>query len=564
MVSAPPKISWKDKLTPYPSLNKYKTDIVKWAEDTITLPTTTARPGQLRLDAWQRGVLKAWQDYDTRQLTVMSSSQIGKTLISTIALSFAMVNDPQTIMFIQPTSANLDRLRVEKIKPLILHTPELKSVISNTAHFGAVGTDIIPYVGGQVFFVNSGSLAQLRGTTARMVLFDEVDAIRSSSKINPIGDARQRGAAFRDSKLMILSTPTHEDRSIVNKEYNNGTKSVFEIPCQQCGTFGTLEWANIDNGVLHCGSCDEIITDEDRWESLELGRWLDTNSSPHDGHKSFHINRLYSRSHTIADIIAEHNPSDEQSFYEHTLGLPYKTPNKVIKKTDQIRERYVDDDPPNKKIRCRTIGVDVQSYRLEAQVVDWMGDVGMTPHVRSHTIFKIDGVDRDKAWRNLAIFVRKMEPDMTFIDSQPQRYRNYEHALKRFATPLSQGKCKMVKGGGRGTTFHRTGGGVVWKSTSGSHFMNIATDSIKLELHAKIDTGDITINRNKIPPNFAEQILAEELRGEGEKMYWHATARANEAIDCWVYAYAARVHLGMDFKKSYASISFDDLRRMRM
>ena len=149
---------------------------------------------------------------------------------------------------------------------------------------------------------------------ARFLMLDEVDAYQGNvgSDGDPVTLAIQRTVTYRGRrKIFLCSTPTLKNLSRIEKAYLESDQRRYEVPCQHCGSFAIIEWAQIewqeglrDLAYRVCPDCQGIAHERDKPAMLAGGRWVKTAEG--DGKTAgFHISTLYSPFETWGDIAVE-------------------------------------------------------------------------------------------------------------------------------------------------------------------------------------------------------------------------------------------------------------------
>ena len=97
---------------------------------------------------------------------------------------------------------------------------------------------------------------------------------------NPLLPAERRRLSFPDRKIVLGSTPLHEETSNVLRSYAASEQRVFEVPCPACGTFAELLWAHIEwppgqpeIAAFRCPSCRALVTESVKPGMVSAGRW---------------------------------------------------------------------------------------------------------------------------------------------------------------------------------------------------------------------------------------------------------------------------------------------------
>ena len=388
--------------------------IVEWAEENILLPALTPQPGPLKLTGPERAILSAYADPDVRQITMMMANQVGKSLVLLVILGYHMAESPMASLLVMPTMAVRDRFFKQKFEPLVNSTPVINRVVQRTER-KAIPTDTVLYEGGEIHTAYSGSATSLETVTVRYVLADECDGYRFLiDGQHPIDALHPRIATFgRWGKLVLASVPSREvEDSIIARECDKGSGGWWYISCPHCVFEHTIEWENIREARLYCPSCGAEISDRERLERIDAGRYIEERPNP--THKSFHLSQLYSHLIPLSEIAAilPEGRMTKRGFTTRVLGIPYKANALAPLAEDDLRGLYQMEY--SGRVSAITAAVDVQKDRLEYQVVSWSR---MFPRVVVHKrIFRAPG-DKPKAvWRAAYKAIARFQPDMVFVD----------------------------------------------------------------------------------------------------------------------------------------------------
>ena len=240
--------------------------------------------------------------------------------------------------------------------------------------YGGWSFSRIEFAGGALTFANAGSPASLRSTTAGYVFADEVDAypMGSADAENPLDQIRQRSVTFRNrAKMVVASTPIHEDLSIIWREYEDGSRGTWQMPCATCGAFQPLNETNIVDGVedaVACVHCSARIDEAARQAMIPEGKWVHADAdSPN---RSYHLGQLASPFVPIDKTLAERRRGN--IWFSHAiLAKPYQGGASSRLDPEQADRLWVDRPPLGFQTDSISVGVDVQSDRLEATFVEW-------------------------------------------------------------------------------------------------------------------------------------------------------------------------------------------------
>ena len=536
--------------------------ITQWVDDEVRLPVTTPVPGPLVLTAPQRGILQAYEDPSIDQISLMMSSQSGKSMLMLVIVGWHMAEYPVQIMLTQATREAMRRFMTEKLWPLIASNPALVHKV-NPKVINTMAPSIVDYLDGMMFTAWSGSSAMMRSATAELVIADEVDIYKPTADYtNPLDMLRQRGVAYgRAFKLVCASTPIDAQESTIEAEYDAGSQNKWHVPCPHCSHAHEIVWDNIRATRLYCPSCGAEIAEDQRLDAIEQGQWVSQGEDRDSRNQSFHLSQLYSPFVPLAETAGKLNPdrTNLRSFTTQILALPYQTTVKAESAADHVDQLFgpwqdfntAPDAGGHLNPSVITMAVDVQKSRLEYQVIHW---AGLLPRVHQHA--KIEGGSWDQLWARLGEAVASVGPDMVFID---RGYRTVEvrtavaHYLER---AVRRGRIRLIRGSSS-PEYTATGDLVKTRARSRTNPLDLELDTNtgKEMLHDMIVGHGISFNPDLTPADFASQITSEELRmvmrGHREVPRWvkRYSRIPNEALDCAVYNICARYYLGVEYRR---------------
>ena len=97
---------------------------------------------------------------------------------------------------------------------------------------------------------------------------------------DPITIAERRTLAHPDRKIVIGSTPTEEEISIIARVYEETDQRIFEIRCYHCAHWFELDWSHVqwpegkpDQASAFCPGCGASLEERRKRELVEGGRW---------------------------------------------------------------------------------------------------------------------------------------------------------------------------------------------------------------------------------------------------------------------------------------------------
>jgi phage terminase large subunit GpA-like protein len=512
---------------------------------------------------WWREILDAFSPmHPAKKVVVMGSSQAGKTTALDVVAHYYTDYDPSPVGIYFPSENESERYSIVRGTPW-LEENQVKIIEGG----GQVsGSTILrkKHSGGVLEFLSANKSSDLRGRSYRIVLLDEVDIFEENlnGEGDPIFLAENRVEAAAFPKIGIFSTPTIEGKSIVHREFLNGTQKVWKIPCKHCNHFQPVDWNQVDieKKVFSCVECGAEHSDKDLKNSIKLGKWEAQN--PGASYESFCFNALMSSLTSMSALIkqfeeARGNIEKLKSFRNTRLGLPWAesvgniSSRLSVEDLMKRRERFSADIPEN--VDVLTMGVDIQD--------DWGAwlILGSDLHQAQFSILKAGWIENSPTspefWKEIdnirtARFLtedgRTLGIEACAVDSGGHRTEYvYNYSSKNFMQ-----RVWAIKGGASSTSpiFPAV------PSVNGKFRFyiinpNKAKDTILTTLH-KIDPESVGYTR--ISTEISEKVLTEILsevrtfaRGRNAGWRWQPAKQGvrTEMADCLTYAYAALVGL---------------------
>lgn len=439
--------------------------------------------------------------------------------------------------------------------------------------------------GANLTLVGANSPGGFRRITCRIVGFDEVDGYPVTGAGNEgdqIALGKKRAETFWNKKIIIGSTPTVKGVSRIEKSFLDSDQRYYYVPCPHCEEYQVLEWGDRtspygikwdrdeegnslpETAYYACRHNGCVIQHSDLALMVERGEWRAT--KPFKGHAGFHIWTAYSLFPNAAwkKLVAEwltvkDDPVMRQTFINTTLGLPYEDSGEKALSERKLLERceVFSAEVPDGVVLL-TAGIDTQDGRLEVEIVGW----GRNEESWSVAYDVIEGdMDTPEPWDRLDAYLKQIwrRADgrgfsimAACIDSGGHHTQSvYKFAKERLGRRIWAIKGESARGGARSP---------VWptkkiSSRSKSTFkpviigVNAAKDVIRNRLHLDAPAiGESKPGYMHYPHDrdlhYFSQLLAERsvLKTTGSHRFrvWELRAgRANEALDCRVYNYAA-------------------------
>ena len=549
--------------------------VTAWADAHRRLPTKGAgEPGPWRTSrvpyaAEIMDCLSA--EHPAKRIVFMKSVQSAGTEIGNNWVGWFIDTQKAPMMIVQPTLDMAERWSKQRLAAMIEDCPSLRAKIAPARSRDSGNTTLLKeWAGGVGVISGANSGASLRSMPARYVFLDEIDAYPQEleGEGDPIKLAEARTSTFPRRKVFLVSTPTIESLSRINKEWLASDQRRYHVPCPHCGHEQPLVWDNLrwpkgqpERALYHCGDCGSGIEEHHKTVMLAAGRWVAT--YPERPVAGFHINALYTPiglGLTWAELAAEwieaaKDPARQKTFTNLRLGEVVADPNEKLDE-DDLKARAGIFKPRDIPLGCLalTAGVDVQKDRFAILIIG---------HGRGGQQWVIDYVELPadpttaEAWTALDAHLAQpltnsrgvpMRPSLVAIDSG---YLT-DHVLAY--TRTRRGRVIAVKGAStpgkpiinrpskldvtvRGKTIkHGAEGWLVGGDTAKHVLFAVLTADGKRPLE-----HDRLIHFPEgLDASFYSQLTAEVW--DPNRRRWVKVRPRNEALDTWCYALAAAHH----------------------
>ena len=117
--------------------------VSQWADTHLYLsPEDSAESGKYLSDRapYQRGIMDAFSEPGVEEVVMMSSAQVGKTLILKSLIGYFIDLDPSPILVVQPTIEMGETFSKDRLAPMIRDTPALVGKVRDAKSRDPAGT----------------------------------------------------------------------------------------------------------------------------------------------------------------------------------------------------------------------------------------------------------------------------------------------------------------------------------------------------------------------------------------------------------------------------------------
>lgn len=551
--------------------------VPEWADAFRRLPTKGAgEPGPWRTSRvpYSAEIMRCLSLEDPcKRVVFMKSVQSAGTEIGNNWVGWFIDTQKAPMMIVQPTLDMAERWSKQRLAAMIEDCPTLRAKIAPSRARDSGNTTLLKeWPGGLVVISGANSGASLRSMPARYLFMDEIDAYPQEleGEGDPIRLAEARTTTFPRRKVFLVSTPTIESLSRINKEWLASDQRRYHIPCPHCGHYQPLIWDNLrwpkgkpKEALYHCTDCGAGIEEHKKTVMLAAGSWVATN--PDRPVAGFHINALYTPiglGMTWAELAEEwdeskNDPARQKTFINLRLGEVVPDPNEKLD-PDDLQSRAADYKARDIPRGCLvlTCGVDVQKDRFAILVLGF-GRGGRQWVIDWHEM-PADPTS-EESWAKLESYLQQpfingrgyqMKISLTAVDSgyltdyvlaYTRLRRGRAIAVKGASSPgkpiINRPSKLDVKINGK-TIKHGAEGWLVGADTAKDTLFAILSADGKRPL-----VQDRLIQfPSDLDHSFYSQLTAEVWDPNARK--WRKMRPRNEALDTWVYALVAAHHPG--------------------
>ena len=158
--------------------------ISQWADKNMVLPDGSNEAGRFNTSSvpYQKEIMDAITDLHVRSVTVMSSSQVGKSTIILCGIGYYIEHEPSTQLMVLPTLTLGEKFSKTRLAPMIREVPPLSEKIAPAKAKDSDNTILFKqYTGGYIVVSGANSPASLSSMPIRIVWMDEVDRYPASA-----------------------------------------------------------------------------------------------------------------------------------------------------------------------------------------------------------------------------------------------------------------------------------------------------------------------------------------------------------------------------------------------
>ncbi len=560
--------------------------IDEWADKYRQLPKgASAEAGQYSTSRmpYLREVMRELSPQSpTQQVKVKKGTQLGFTEVANNLLLYFIDVVPTSQLLLLPSETLAKNHHNKKLEPSLRAMPSLAAKIQTGKTKADIGTNYEKnYQGGSLSIGWSGSSANFRSLSCRIVVMDDVDGF--AKDVGGEGDSMELGKKRADSfgilkKIYTNSTPTDMATSHIEPEFEDSDQRHYYVPCPHCKELITfhkdgfkfdydkVSYQLIGDVQFECEHCGSLIDEHYKtWMMAEENgaKWIPHN--PGHIHRGYYApaylspigfvawNEIF-REFLVAKKEMSRGQVNKMKTWVNTRDAKAWEGDMDTVNVDHLPERceHYEAEVPN-GVLILTAGIDTQNNRFEIEVVGH-GKAGETWSIE-YTI--IHGDPNDVETRNrLAEYLgktftckdgSKMKIYASCIDTGGHRAK----AIYAFCKPRFRQRIYAIKGSSTpNAPFVNKRA-----STNNDNKVNVfmlGVNAGKDEIYANLEVKEPGPNFMHFPKKeiyneeYFRQLTAE--KRDRRTGTWVKFRHRNEAVDCRNYANAALLIAGIDEK----------------
>lgn len=388
--------------------------VSEWCDRHLWLPGDSAEAGPYRTD--RTPYAREWMDSaglaHVHQITIVASTQVGKTQTALNILARAIAQDPGPITWVMPTREDASEFGENRVVPFVEASPILRA--ERTGERFDEKKRQIQFRRCRILFRSARVPKELAQYPARWLFGDEAGKWPqwTQKEAAPFDLARERTRTFWNHKIILTSTPTVPG-GLISQEFERGDRRRFWVPCPHCGAMQVLRWSqvkwdheqhNTERAMqdaraawYECEHCRGRIEDRHKQPMLAGGVWVPEHIDdpkpymlgpgqiviPNDTapHRSYHIWAGYSPWLAWWELVAQwlrskDTPATLQNFVNSWLGEPWveKVEDTKPQQLAECVGGYRRGEIPS-KVQVLTAAVDAQKRFLVFTVRGWGHDM---------------------------------------------------------------------------------------------------------------------------------------------------------------------------------------------
>jgi hypothetical protein len=276
--------------------------------------------------------------------TAMKGAQLGVTEVAINRAFYTVDVLKKAVLYVLPTQLNASDFSKTRFNGALYNSEYLKGIFTDTNTVGLKQSGAVP-----LYIRGSRGDSNLKSIPVSYLILDEVDEMDQRA----VWLALERLSGHIEKSVFAISTPTLPKYGI-HKLYVKGTMEHWVYQCPHCNRWTELIWPDCieihgedvndpkcANSFLKCKECQHKLDHKAKPDWLKTAKWNVTNPEADEGHRSFHVNQMYSYTVNPSELVVAYfrGVGDEAAnveFHNSKLGIPY------IPEGGQINDEMLD------------------------------------------------------------------------------------------------------------------------------------------------------------------------------------------------------------------------------
>jgi hypothetical protein len=338
-----------------------------------------------------------------------------------------------SVLYVLPSESDASDFSSGRFDPALELSTYLSKIFSDVKNVG------LKRAGSASLYVRgSRSKSKLKSIPVGVIVLDELEEMMQSN----IPLAIYRTAGQESRHILMISTPRMSGKGI-NEHFNETTQEQFFFRCPHCSKMTQLTFPEclvvtaeeltdprINDSHLICKECKHKLDNaaKPEWLSIKNTEWVP--AYPGRDARGFHISQLYSMMAVRNPVAiakdyvkAQFDPTEEQEFYNSTLGLTHLVDGAEI--TDEQIQQCLSKNYTKFEGWTQggivTMGVDVGHTFNHVEICLFVPpDIGtMNLSILSKARVLWEG--KVRSFEELDQLMRKFMVNFCVVDSQPAR-----------------------------------------------------------------------------------------------------------------------------------------------
>lgn len=547
-----------------------------------------------------------------QKVVLMFATQLGKSEVLYNAVFKRIHLSPQDIMIVQPTLQDAKDHSRQRFTPTARAMPAIAAKMPDPKSRSETNTWQTKEVDrgiATLFWAGANSARSLASKPLGFVGCDEIDGypLDVDGEGDPLALVWERMSNFRNRKLLLCSTPTIRDFSRIEAEYLASDQRRYNVHCPHCATPQVLVWgSDVEYGikwlttpagevrpetvVYLCRLCGAAMREQQKPMLLAEGGWVAEKPGAQRGLVAgFHLSKLYSplgwKSWVmlVEDWVKAQQAAKSgdisrlKAFVNTSLAETWEEQGDRANLHELQRRAQ---DIPLRVVQwghfVLTIGADVQGDRVEAYL--WAWGRGMCRQLVDRAVFYGDPAlpesEPHSPWAALTDYRRQpvlhaSGQAVPLLACMVDSGGHHTQAVYAYCRAHQSEHVHAVKGQSqpkKPIIARPTDVDVTWRGQRvkrGAKLWPLGVDTAKAEIYGRLRVpepgpGFVLLSKHLAPEVFeqltAERLVTRYVKGRTQLAWVKPPGRANEALDCAVYALAGAHWAGVD---RWRDVDFD-------